>query len=213
VLERGRLSFAFRPRVENQDGIQRMFMLMSSSDARHRRIVIGRNRLPRVDGDPRRERAWAYVDRVAETPHDLFADLQARTYLTKTRGVRHQRPVRVVAEGGYTIASHGAHAHLSWELDRDVARDPTLDDMNVVDSASVVVAVFNPLAKRARRALERHRAREDDAPFAEPSIYPDRLQRAFEGKRFAPLTPELLDYEGCELVLLAAQRFVALDAS
>ena len=45
----------------------------------------------------------------------------------------------------------------------------------------------------------------DDAPFHEPSLFPDELQAAFGDKRFGPLRPEHLDYEGAELVLTGAR--------
>ncbi|MEJ7729274.1 MAG: hypothetical protein WKG00_08665 [Polyangiaceae bacterium] len=69
----------------------------------------------------------------------------------------------------------------------------------------LIVAVFNPELPWARDAVLRYRGNpDDDTPFSEPSIFEDEVQAAFGEKRFAPLTPEHLDVEGTELVLLDA---------
>jgi hypothetical protein len=188
ALEEGELLIAIRPRVD-LPGVQRLFVMLSP-DVRpvHRRIVIGKKRMPRAD---RHEKEWAYVDRVAEGRSELFADLGPKTYETKTRGVRHLGSARVVSEGRYVIAAHGDHAHLRYDV------DDARPEIALVPRGDLIVTVFNPLAKGPRSP---------GTPFTEPSIFPDELQERFGDRRLAPLAPELLDYEGAELVLIACDQ-------
>lgn len=194
TLEEGDLLVVVRPRVD-LPGVQRLFLVLSPLGRHlHRRIVVGKKRMPRAE---QHEKEWAYVDRVAEGRAELFADLGERTYETKTRGVRHLGAARVVSEGRYAIAAHADHAHLRYDVDdarAELALEPRGD---------LIVTVFNPLAKGARSP---------SAPFTEPSIFPDEIQERFGDRRFAPLAPDLLDYEGAELVLIACQKIENLGA-
>src|SRR5688572_4447648 len=82
-LERGEARFFVRPRVglsevATLDKVQRFFVLLRpvasrfSEGAMHRRLAVGKKRMP----DPaRREREWAYVDRVGESFDDLLWDV------------------------------------------------------------------------------------------------------------------------------------------
>ena len=104
VLERGDVFFAYRPRVgEEYAGeladVQRFWMILSPRErALHRRIVIGKKRLPR-----KRERHWGYVDQVSRNPLRLVDDLHETHYWTKTKGMRKQATARAVGEGVYAL--------------------------------------------------------------------------------------------------------------
>jgi len=104
VLERGDVFFAYRPRVgEEYAGeladIQRFWMILSPRERPlHRRIVIGKKRLPRKG-----ERHWGYVDQVARNPLRLVDDLHETHYWTKTKGMRKQATARAVGEGVYAL--------------------------------------------------------------------------------------------------------------
>lgn len=203
-LERGRIAFAIRPRVEGAPGIQR-FMFLLSPEGRdvHRRVVVGRKRMPEPGSN---EREWAYVEKLGATRSEMLVDLAASTYTTKTRGVRHQPGARVIAQGHYAILEHAEHAHLTYALDPGEQRDQLHDALNVAREGSVIAAVFNPLAKRSRQGTLRYGSDPEDAsPFREPSLYPDELQARFGDRRFAPLDPSFLEYEGAELVLIGAE--------
>lgn len=209
-LERGVVVFGYRPRVDGQPGIQRFFMLLGAEDGGWRRVVVGKKRLP---GPGSGEREWAYVDRVRARRDAMLEDLGPSTYVTKTRGERHQPGARLLAEGRYRIIEHGNHVHLAYELEDEDDDDEAAAERRALRDAlglrargSVVAAVFNPLAKWSRQAtLALGGDVDEDMPFREPSIYPDELQARFEDRRFAPLAPELLAYEGAELVLMGAQ--------
>jgi hypothetical protein len=203
-LERGRIAFVVRPRVEGAPGVQRFsFLLSPERGEMHRRIVVGKKRMPEPGAN---EREWAYVDKLAPSRSELLADLGPSTYTTKTRGVRHQPGARVLAQGHYAILEHAEHAHLTYALEDGADRDELHDALNVAREGSVIAAVFNPLAKWSRQATLSYGGDPDDAaPFREPSLYPDELQARFGDKRFVPLEPAFLDYVGAELVLIGAE--------
>ncbi len=211
ALERGRIAFVARPRVEGAPGIQRFMFLLSPEDRGdlHRRVVVGKKRLPEPGAN---EREWAYVDKLAGARNELLADLGPSTYTTKTRGVRHQPGARIIGVGRYGIVEHGDHAHLTYGLDPKTERAELHEALNIASEASMIAAVFNPLARWSRQAtLQYGGDAEDAAPFREPSIFPDELQARFGDLRFLPLDPELLDYEGSELVLIGAEDEVRAE--
>lgn len=193
-LERGEVRFYARPRVERAtiltfDDVQRLFfVLRRATDGTCRRVVVGKKRMPA------REKQWAYVDRVGASFREVLEDVGSETYATKTYGLRYQEGADEIASGRYVIASHGAHAHLEIELEGE--ESPLRAMLRLVASATYVAAVFNP----ARF--------EDEAQasmFSEPSLFPEELEAKFAGRRFAPLEPAFLDYEGAEIVLIGAQ--------
>ena len=211
-LERGHIAFVARPRVEGTPGVQRFSLLLSPQDSKvHRRIIVGRRRMPDSGAG---EREWAYVDAVTAkgSRAELLADLGPRTYTTKTLGVRQHPGARVIAQGTYSIVEHDEHAHLTYALEPDTERDPLHDALNVAREASMIVTVFNPLASWSARSAQlsfdygKTTTESGDAPpFREPSIYPDELQARFGDKRFLPLEPAFLDYVGAELELGSAE--------
>jgi hypothetical protein len=208
LLERGSIAFVVRPRVEGAPGVQRfLFTLSPERGALHRRVHVGRKRMP---APGKSEREWAYVDKLARAQSGLIDDLGPSTYLTKTRGERHQPGAHVIARGRYAILEHGEHTHLTYTLDPDVEREPLHDALNVAPAASLITAVFNPLASWRRRGARGSPPlpglpEEEASPFREPSLYPDELQARFGRRRFAPLDPTFLDHEGAEIVLIGAE--------
>jgi hypothetical protein len=103
ILERGNIYFAYRPRVDQDtahglEDVQRFFLILSPhGKPRYRLIVIGRKRLPDI-GD-RREKTWAFVQKVGRDPKDVEGELEAATYDTQTRDERHLAPARPAGEG------------------------------------------------------------------------------------------------------------------
>lgn len=201
-LERGRARFFVRPRVmlpaaRSLVDVQRFFVLLAP-DGRPlvRRIAIGRKRMP----DPtRRDKEWAYVDRVGASFSELLRDVAGGSYETKSAGWRTQAGPHEIARGTYVLRPHGDHVHFDWTLDEP----PLLDDLFLAGRGSMIAAVFNPEAK-----WRIDRGGGDDGP-REPSIYPDELQARFEDKRFAPLDPVFMDYEGCEICFIGREVDVA----
>jgi hypothetical protein len=199
-LERGDIYFFYRPRVNvdevrSLDDVQRLFLVLHVDGThRLREIIVGTKHLPDPDSH---ERAWAFVAQVSDRAEDIRAELRQRTYETKTRGEQRQPPARPVGEGRYLIADHDGHGHLAYVLEIPSDLGDAQRAMRIGREASYVVAVRNPDAPappgmgRAGRKLN----------------LPEPLRNRFGGRRFAQLdTPEWLDHEGVELVIIGAAR-------
>lgn len=210
MLERGRITFLYRPRVgvdtrgddvESRDDVQRLFAILSpDGGAVHRRLTVGRKRLPDVE---EHERAWAFVDRVSPRREALLRDLRGYTYLTKTRGLREQPAAEIAGEGSYEIAPHETHVHLGYVLDTPRDLGVVHQELGIYPHASYIAAVRNPVVDAPERGSlpRRRRAR-----------YPAHLQERFEERRFVPLDPEYLDHPGAELILIGAREEPTLEA-
>ncbi len=139
VLERGDISFFFRPRVQPAEalvtelGVQSLFFVLSAAHGVHRRVRVGRKRMPVAAG----ERLWARVERVGSLQRVLADQLEAEEYRTKTRGERYQPGARPIGEGCYAFARHDDHVHLVYRIDRPEADVP--DEVRVADAGSDIV--------------------------------------------------------------------------
>lgn len=211
VIERGEVTFLYRPRVEEQNpadlgDVQRVFVLLSpDGGALERLIAIGRKRLP---PSARHPRFWGYVDLVL-APYDMHNALGAQVYGTKTRGLRHLPAARPFARGSYDIATHGEHSHLRWTVESIDATDPVVSDLTIEQEADYIVTVMNPdptvwglvetpdLQTSLFDELELH--------VTIPTPFPPKLQARFRNRRYAQLdSTEWLDHPGAELVFVGA---------
>ena len=113
--------------------VQSFFLVLSTAGGLHRRVRVGRKRMPVVSG----ERLWARVERVGSLQHVLADQLEAEEYRTKTRGDRYQPGARPIGHGSYAFARHDDHVHLVYRLDRFEPDVP--DDVRVADAGSDIV--------------------------------------------------------------------------
>ena len=210
VLETGDIYFLVRPRVDRErprslDDVQRLLVVLRPRpEGLLRLLVVGRKRLPEITGH---ERFWSFVDTVGRRPEDLREAVGARTYWTRTRGVRTQPAARAAGDGAYVVARHDTHTHLAYALDEPAPtrgpEDQLRRDLNIEPTASYIATVLNPAA-RAPARLARAATREPDLPA-------DLMER-FGDRRFVPLEPpELLDHAGIHLVLIGAALDVATE--
>ncbi|HEX3766345.1 MAG TPA: hypothetical protein VHW23_46955 [Kofleriaceae bacterium] len=144
VLERGDISFFFRPRVQPADpraaptgapGVQSLFFVLSTAGDRHRRVRVGRKRMPVAAG----ERLWARVERVGSLQRVLADQLEAEEYSTKTRGDRYQPGARPVGQGCYAFARHDDHVHLVYRI---LQAEPDVPDEVQVPEAGSDLVLF-----------------------------------------------------------------------
>jgi hypothetical protein len=179
VLERGDISFFFRPRVQPADapagsatapGVQSFFFVLSTAGDRHRRVRVGRKRMPAASG----ERLWARVERVGSLQRVLADQLEAEEYRTKTRGDRYQPGARPIGQGGYAFVRHGDHIHLVYRIEQ--LEDDVPDEVGVPEAGSDLV-LFS-------------RSELDGDPAG------GRLRWTIAGE------PALLDEEGAEIVIV-----------
>jgi hypothetical protein len=118
-LERGDLRFFFRPVVQAAEadevvlGVQSLFAILSAEHGVHRRMRIGKKRMPRLA----RERFWARIERVGSLQRVLGDTLEPEHYTTKTRGDRYQPGARPIAHGTYELLSHHDHVHFTYAIE------------------------------------------------------------------------------------------------
>ncbi|MCU1347974.1 MAG: hypothetical protein JWO56_1004 [Acidobacteria bacterium] len=210
VLERGTITFLYRPRVgetapDQLDDIQRLLIVLAPEDGQsHRVIAIGRKRLPEK---ARRERFWGFVDLVLYDRRDLDAALESQMYKTRTRGIGHLPAARVAGTGSYELALHDGHSHLHYTLSHIENDDPVVREMALEPQASYIVTVANP-DPTAWGFLEVPPLQHELFDLTEvhvtvPNEFPPKLQARFGGRRFAQLeTTEFLDHPGAELVFI-----------
>jgi len=211
LLERGDLYFLYTPRVQpavdlpfdsetpvrGPRDVQRLHVILRPWDrGAYRRLLVGRKRMPETS----RQRFWAEIERVGETPESVLGDLGRFEYETKTRGTRVQPPARAAGEGVYAVARHGDHAHLAYRLERPRKAGEVQRALRILPEASYIVAAFNPEAppKLGRR-------RPEMGPL------PAWMREKFGGRKFAPLDPDLLDVRGLEVVLIGASDDVEAE--
>ena len=148
MLERGDLTFFVRPRVQPADspvatpGIQALFLLMGpAGGGPHRRVRIGRNRLPAARG----QRYWAVVERVGSLERVIRDQLEAERYTTRTRGERYQPPARSIADGEYALVRHDDHVHLVYRAARrEASPDPDHDAPHIPLAGGFVLLFKRP---------------------------------------------------------------------
>jgi hypothetical protein len=206
VLERGHIYFFYRPRVHAEgakslDDVRRLYVVFSARRRRrvYRLVIIAEKRLPSVTGDGDR-RSWGFVEKVAARPDEIEDELDPKAYETRTRGERVVPPARPAGEGVYAIARHEGHTHLAHLLELPRRTGDVQRALNIPDEGSYVLSVKNPEAASPPGAGldESRRAR-----------YPKALFERFRGRRFIPVDPpELLDYEGAEILLIGAAKDV-----
>lgn len=173
VLERGDVQCFYRPTVQPADdsaptvafGVQAFFLILGTTTGTHRRLRIGKKRMPVTTG----ERLWVRVERVGTFGRVIGGLLDDEVYSTKTRGERYQPAARAIARGCYAFVRHDDHVHFVYRIE---TREPDEipDEVRVPDAASHVVL------------FER--------------VPPARATWTTTG------TPELLDEEGAEFVLV-----------
>lgn len=205
-LESGDVFFVYRPQVDEEDvqglgDVQRLFMILAPQGGRRfRRIVVGRKQLPQPEASGG-QRFWGFVEEVERDPSRLDLEREPEEYETKTRGTRMQPQDRPVGEGGYAIARHGGHTHLTYELEVPQQPGNPQEALNLEREASYVVSVKNPRVPSPRGAGLEPSRRAD---------LPKKLQRLFANesggeRRFIDLDPPcFLDHPGVELVFVAA---------
>ena len=140
VLERGDISFFWKPSVmpadalpgEVKPGVQSFFIVLSSG-GRHRRLRVGKKRLPAPTG----ERLWARIERTGSLARVLGDQVESERYVTKTRGERFQPGAEMIARGCYAFVQHDDHCHLVYRVDHTEPGVP--EEVRVPDAGSHII--------------------------------------------------------------------------
>lgn len=201
ILEKGRIYFLYRPRVEeyepdSQDDLQQLYMVLSPKGKKLYRLgIIGREQLP----DPGRKgkaRYWGFIEAVTHSGRSVMKGLGEEVYQTKTRGTRHQPAARPAGEGVYEILRHNDHTHLVYALDLPKKRGEVQQALNIEEEASYIISIRNPDKPSSEAA---------GIPEGQEADFPEELRKVFRDRKFADADPpEFLDHEGAEFLLIAA---------
>jgi hypothetical protein len=141
VLERGDISFFWKPSVQPADvplgtdvqpHVQSFFMVLSTG-SQHRRLRVGKKRLPAPTG----ERLWARIERTGTLDRVLGDQVESERYITKTRGERFQPGAEMIARGCYAFVQHDDHCHLVYRLDHTEPGVP--EEVRVPEAGSHIV--------------------------------------------------------------------------
>ncbi|MBW3657627.1 MAG: hypothetical protein KY457_03250 [Actinobacteria bacterium] len=190
----GHLEVRYRPAIDVEEvadlvDVQELLLVLDQEDGPARLAEIGRKRLPRPDDDSPN---WGHVRQVAEDVAAFEDVLGDWTYSTQTQGERHQSATVVAAEGTWTLRRSGRSTELALDLAPRIDDEHVLAQLGIGAADRFVLTVKNPRA-RGEAGLD-----DDDR-----ADYPDDLQAAFDGNRWAPADPiELLDHVGAEFLLV-----------
>lgn len=198
VLEQGDIFFLYRPRVDDEhpkglDDVERFYMVLRPRGGHHVRLmIVGDKKLPDVNDH---DRFWGFVEAVSDSGKDIEKGLREEHYDTKTRGERTRPAARPAGEGVYAFIQPDRDMHLVYALELPEELGEVQRAFNIRDKAAYVLSIKNPEKGSPPNV---GLSQEDEAD------YPKKLQKEFEGRRFAPTDPKLLDYEGAEFVLIGA---------
>ncbi|KAF9244504.1 hypothetical protein BU15DRAFT_85886 [Melanogaster broomeanus] len=170
---------------------------------RYRLLTIGKKRLPEAERG--HEIFWATVTAVGDDLHKLERGLGEKSYETKTRGKRHEGSIRLAGRGVYAIVNKkgavpsGNVTHLAYHLSHPSTPGDVQKALGISTASSFVLQVKNPFA---------------EVPYAQRVGLPASRQapRVDTHLGFGFTTChciELLDYEGAELLLIAARSGMA----
>jgi hypothetical protein len=137
------------------------------------------------------------VDIVGQRPEKVEDELEETRYETATRGERVRPEARPAGEGVYRILQHGNHNHLIYALELPKEPGPVQRELNIEPEASYIFSVKNPEASSPPGV--------GLTPWQKVN-YPGPLEEKFHGRRFLPAEPALLNYEGTEVLLIAASE-------
>lgn len=207
VLEAGNIYFCYRPKVEHDEAeglkeVQRFYVVLKPKGEKvYRMLAVGQKHLP--DVEQHGQQTWAFVDSVTSDAREIEESLRERHYQTKTRGERTLPAARPSGEGTYEIVRHDNHTHLVYALELPENPGDVQRDFNIENEGSYILQIKNP-EQGAPKGLG---LKED-----QQARFPEKLQQRFRGRRFVGAeSPEFLNYEGAELLLIAASEDISKE--
>ncbi|KAF9046120.1 hypothetical protein BJ165DRAFT_1583545, partial [Panaeolus papilionaceus] len=204
-----------------------------AQDTPYRLLLIGRKKLPEPHGGPManstrgsgnsKQTFWATILDTTNKLPALNSKLDAEHYNTKTRGERTIGEARLAARGVYAIVNSAASVpskrstHFGYIITHP-APDAFADvqaSFGIHPACSYVLQVKNPLAPMSGPMFRGSKRKNAEYPdwimskvFGHDSASGEHSKGREEyGLRFASCeTPEMLDYEHGELLLIAARE-------
>lgn len=194
VLEQGNIYFFYRPKKaephpESVEDIQRLFLVLQPKSGPTRLIIVGRKELPEMKS--RKERFWGFVDKIADAPAKIGSELDP---------AGDGQAARPAGEGVYQLVSHeGRHTHLVYGLELPKTPGEVQDELRIKDEASYILSVKNPDQPSPPGTGLQPEGKAD---------YPAEIMERFGSRKFISAEPELLDYDGAEILFVGATEHV-----
>lgn len=186
-----------------------------------RLISVGKKTLPDPEegggrGKGRKATFWATVATVGQDLKKLEGGLGGKEYETKTRGTRHQGPARIAARGAYAIVNSegrtpsSRETHLGYHLSHPSPENfgDVQEALGIHQASSFIVQVKNPDAPNTSGARIGGSKKAEFSREIMNEVFGAGGRRGREsfGLRFASVErKDMLDYEGAELLLIAAR--------
>jgi len=200
-LERGELSFFYRPRSDEMaggsqhfPGVQRLLIALCPERKRQYRVLA-------IAGEDT-SRFWGFVDLVLDSPQDLRAALSAQTYAIDTELVGYFPAAERIASGRYQFVEQDGETWFDYQLS-------DLEDGSIIErNGSYAVRVANPdpwvwgLAKAPSMQAELYE--EAEVHVTLPATLPTELLAELGNQQTIFMTnPGFLDFPGVELIFIA----------
>ncbi|ETN41411.1 uncharacterized protein HMPREF1541_03346 [Cyphellophora europaea CBS 101466] len=206
ILEKGIVYFFFRARVnisEPQDvnDIARSYMILRplpkgaklgdgpiGDEGNCRLVAIPKKVLP-LSG---KDRFMVFIEGAKKSFKDLKESfLSASDYATKTAGTSHSPPATPVAEGVYAITTTGRESHFAYMTTIPSSLGEVQKDVGIKEQGSFVISAKNPKAPGPA-----------NASLDKDPEYPQEILDEFNGRRWMPLQPKVLDYVNTQFLLI-----------
>lgn len=211
VLEKGIIYFFFRGKVGTEDPqgpgeVARSFIVLRplppdskigegplDESGKARLIALPKKRLPQSS----RDRFAAFVEKADATVKVLKETfLPGKEYTTKTKGERSVPPVSPAAEGIYFITSTGRNSHLAYHITAPDHVGDVQNDLGIKQFGGFVITVKNPTTDNSSG---------QNAP-SNNADYPEDVANMFRDLRWAPLRPEMIDYNNAQFLLIGEKH-------
>ncbi|KAB8217686.1 hypothetical protein BDV33DRAFT_193399 [Aspergillus novoparasiticus] len=208
ILEKGVIYFFYRPRVNvsepsSVDDVARSFIVLRptplgasldqtqgslEAGAKCRLMLLPKKKFP-TSG---RERDMGFVEKAGQTMKELRENFIAgEKYETSTRGERTVPEAKPYAEGVYAITSTKRASHLAYILTIPGEVGPLQEDFGLHARGSWIVQSKNPKYPGP-----------SSAQLPKDPEYPESVREKFQDYRWAPLTPEFIDYPNAQFLMI-----------
>jgi len=153
--------------------------------------------MPDID---KREKIWAFVEKVSPSLKEVEKGLEPTHYHTQTKGDRTLEGARPVGEGAYAIVEHHGHSHLAYVLELPSEPGEIQDVFHIEKEGSYIISIKNPEAVQPANV---------GLGMSQKAVFPEDLQKKFEGKKFISVNPvDFLDHQGAEILIIGVSKEV-----
>ncbi|OGM39280.1 BTB domain transcription factor [Aspergillus bombycis] len=208
ILEKGVIYFFYRPRVNvsephSVEDVARSFIVLRptplgasldqtqgslEAGAKCRLLLLPKKKFP-TSG---RERYMGFVEKTGQTMKELQENFIAgEKYETLTHGERTVPEAKPYAEGVYAITSTERASHLAYILTIPGEVGPLQEDFGLHARGSWIVQSKNPKYPGP-----------SSAQLPKDPEYPESVREKFQDYRWAPLTPEFIDYPNAQFLII-----------